>query len=219
MPGPLEQHYLENVIAEFRFLKKLGDRAMAQLDDDQFFASIDPESNSVAILVKHLAGNMRSRWMDFLTSDGEKPDRRRDQEFVIDSGVTRADVLQWWERGWQYLFDALEPLKPEDVMRTVMIRHEPHTVLQAVNRQLGHYATHVGQIVFLAKHLKSAQWNTLSVPRGQSERFNQMMIERIKNNPGDGDTPKIAHQTSLEVIEQIKNAPGPPAGPGGDQIV
>jgi len=185
MPENLAQHYLENVISEFRFLKKSGDRAMEQLDDEQFFVTLDPESNSIAILVKHLAGNMRSRWMDFLTSDGEKPDRHRDQEFVVDAVATRAEVIERWERGWKYLFDALTSLRPEDVTQTVMIRQEPHTVVQAINRQLGHYATHVGQIVFLAKHLKSAEWRTLSVPRGQSEQFNQKMIEQMKGKKDD----------------------------------
>ena len=180
MTENLAQHYLENAISELRNLKKLGGRAIEQLDDEQIFVTLDPESNSIAILVKHLAGNMRSRWLDFLTSDGEKPDRFRDQEFIVDSNTKRDDVIEWWERGWKYVFDAIEPLRPEDVMRTVLIRQEPHTVLQAINRQLGHYATHVGQIVFLAKHLKSTEWKTLSVPRGQSEQFNQLMNERMK---------------------------------------
>jgi ribosomal-protein-alanine N-acetyltransferase len=181
MSENLAQHYLENVIVEFRSLKKLGDRAMEQLDDEQFFVTLDPESNSIAVIVKHLAGNMRSRWVDFLTSDGEKPDRYRDQEFIIGENAKRAEVVELWERGWRHVFDAIEPLRPDDVMRTVIIRGEPHTVLQAINRQLGHYAAHVGQIIFLAKHLKSTEWKTLSVPRGQSEQFNQMMIERLKN--------------------------------------
>jgi hypothetical protein len=181
MTDNLAKNYLESAIAEFRYLKKQGDRAMAQLDDQQLFVTLDAESNSVAIIVKHLAGNMRSRWMDFLTSDGEKPDRFRDQEFIVDAGTTRDEVMAWWERGWKYVFDALEPLSPEDVTGTVMIRSEAHTVVQATNRQLGHYARHVGQIVFLAKHLKSAEWKTLSVPRGQSEQFNQMMIEQLRN--------------------------------------
>src|SRR5262245_7328979 len=194
MSENLAQHYLENVIAEFRSLKKLGDRAMEQLDDQQLFVTLDAESNSVAVIVKHLAGNMRSRWMDFLTSDGEKPDRFRDQEFIIDTNTKRDEVMAWWERGWKYVFDALEPLSPEDVARTVMIRSEPHTVVQAINRQLGHYAGHVGQIVFLAKHLKSAEWKTLSVPRGQSEQFNQMMIERLKNKQDEASG--LIHQRS-----------------------
>ena len=181
MSENLAQHYLENVIAEFRSLKKLGDRAMKQLDDEQFFVTLDPESNSIAVVVKHLAGNMRSRWVDFLTSDGEKPDQYRDQEFIIDENAKRAEVVELWERGWRHVFDAIEPLRPDDVMRTVIIRREPHTVLQAINRQLGHYAAHVGQIIFLAKHLKSTEWKTLSVPRGQSEQFNQIMTERLQN--------------------------------------
>ncbi len=176
----LGRHYLDNVIAEFRLLKKQGERAMAQIADEEFFVTLDAESNSVALLIKHLAGNMRSRWTDFLTSDGEKPDRFRDREFELDAGTTREQLLQWWEEGWQLVFNALEPLQPEDAMRTVMIRQEPHTIVQAVNRQLTHYATHVGQIVFLVKHLKANEWQTLSVPRGQSEQFNQQHFERLK---------------------------------------
>lgn len=180
MADELAKHYLENVIGEFRLLKKQGERAMEQLSDDEFFVALDPESNSIAILVKHLAGNMRSRWVDFLSGDGEKPDRFRDQEFVLDDSVSPEDVMNWWEQGWRHVFNALEPLQPEDATRTVMIRQEPHTVVQAINRQLTHYATHVGQIVFLAKHLKSAGWKTLSVPRGQSEQFNQQHFDRLK---------------------------------------
>lgn len=183
MSNDLGQHYLKNVIAEFRALKKLGERAIAQLADEQFFVTLDPESNSVATLVKHIAGNMRSRWTDLLTSDGEKPDRQRDGEFILDAGTTRAAVSQWWEEGWQCLFTALEALQPDDLLRTVVIRLEDHTVVQAINRQLTHYATHVGQLIFLAKHLKSTAWQTLSVPRGQSEQLNQMMIERLKQQP------------------------------------
>lgn len=180
MTNDLGQHYLENVLAEFRGLKKLGERALAQLDEPQFFLTLDPESNSIAVIVKHLAGNMRSRWTEFLTSDGEKPDRFRDNEFILEPATARAEVWQWWERGWQYVFDAISPLRPEDLLRTVVIRQEDHTVMQAIHRQLSHYATHVGQLVFLAKHLKSAEWNTLSVPRGQSEQFNQQPGERSK---------------------------------------
>ncbi|HMV47856.1 MAG TPA: DUF1572 family protein [Blastocatellia bacterium] len=176
----LGRHYLDNAVAEFRLLKKQGERAMAQLTDEEFFVTLDAESNSVALLIKHLAGNMRSRWTDFLTSDGEKPDRFRDREFELDGGTTRERLLQWWEQGWQLVFNALEPLQPEDALRTVIIRREPHTVVQAVNRQLTHYATHVGQIVFLAKHLKANGWQTLSVPRGQSEQFNQQHLERLQ---------------------------------------
>lgn len=179
----LGRHYLDNAIAEFRLLKKQGERAMAQLADEDFFVVLDAESNSIAVLVKHVAGNMRSRWTDFLTSDGEKPDRFRDQEFELAGETTREEIMNWWEQGWQILFNALEPLQPEDAMRTVIIRQEPHTVVQAINRQLTHYATHLGQIVFLAKHLKASsagEWKTLSVPRGQSEQFNQQHLERLK---------------------------------------
>jgi len=185
MSDDASQHYLENVITEFRLLKKQADRAMRQLNAEQFFVTIDSESNSVAMLVKHLAGNMRSRWTDFLTADGEKPDRFRDQEFIIDPGTTRDDVMSWWEQGWECLFGALEPLAPEDVIRKVIIRREAHTVIQAINRQLTHYASHVGQIVFLAKHLKSSEWITLSVPRGQSEQFNQRHFERLRREAGN----------------------------------
>jgi len=164
-------HYLEEVRRQFRGHKRMAEGAMAQLRDDDFFVTIDPESNSVAILVKHLAGNMRSRFTDFLTSDGEKPDRFRDREFELSAGSTRAEVMKWWEQGWNCVFTAIEALKPEDVMRTVTIRGEPHTVLQAINRQIAHYAQHTGQIVFLAKHLRSSEWKTLSIPRGKSEEF------------------------------------------------
>ena len=162
-------HYLDEARRQLRGHKRMGERAMAQLPDEDFFVTIDPESNSVAILVKHLAGNMRSRFTDFLTSDGEKPGRHRDQEFELNAATTRGEVMRWWEEGWTQLFAALDPLKPEDAMRTVTIRGEPHTVLQAINRQIAHYAQHIGQIVFLAKHLRSSEWQTLSIPRGRSE--------------------------------------------------
>ncbi len=164
-------HYLEEARRQFRGHKRLAEGAMAQLRDEDFFVTIDPESNSVAILVKHLAGNMRSRFTDFLTSDGEKPDRFRDREFELNPATTLADVMQWWDEGWSCVFAAIEALKPEDVMRTVTVRGEPQTVLQAVNRQIAHYAQHTGQIVFLAKHLRSNEWKTLSVPRGKSEDY------------------------------------------------
>ena len=164
-------HYLEEARRQLRGHKRMGEGALAQLRDEEFFIALDPEANSVAILVKHLAGNMRSRFTDFLTTDGEKPDRFRDREFELTTATSRADVMKWWEEGWACVFAALDPLQPEDVMRTVTIRGEPHTVLQAVNRQIAHYAQHIGQIVFLAKHLRSGQWKTLSIPRGKSEEY------------------------------------------------
>jgi len=172
MHTDLASHYLDEARRQFRGYKRLGEGAMSQLKDEELFITLDPESNSVAILVKHLAGNMRSRFTDFLTSDGEKPDRNRDQEFELTPATTRAEVMHWWEEGWSRVFSAIESLKPEDVMRTVIIRGEPHTVLQAFNRQLAHYAGHIGQIIFLAKHLRSSQWQSLSVPRGKSAEFN-----------------------------------------------
>jgi hypothetical protein len=163
--------YLDEVRRQLRGHKRMAEAAMAQLEDKDFFTLIDPEANSVAILVKHIAGNARSRFTDFLTSDGEKPDRFRDQEFEISGKTTREEVMRWWEQGWSHVFSALDSLKPEDVTRTVTIRQEPHTVLQALNRALAHYAQHIGQIVFLAKHLRSKDWQTLSIPRGKSEEY------------------------------------------------
>lgn len=155
---------------EFRRYKTLAERAMAQIQDDQLLVTLDPESNSIAVIVKHLAGNMRSRWMDFLTTDGEKPDRNRDSEFESPP-APRAELLRLWEWGWSFVFSALEPLTDADLARTVHIRTEPYSVHEAIQRQLAHYAYHVGQIVFLAKHFRSARWKSLSIPRGKSKDF------------------------------------------------
>lgn len=171
MTTDLAAHYLEEASRQLRGHKRMGEAAMSQLRDADFFVTLDPEANSVAILVKHLAGNMRSRFTDFLTSDGEKPDRFRDREFEVGPATSRAEVISWWEEGWGCVFDAIDSLKPEDVMRVVTIRNEPHTVLQAINRQIAHYAQHIGQFVFLAKHFRSSEWKTLSIPRGKSEEF------------------------------------------------
>lgn len=170
--------YLEDVADQFRKYKQLADRALAQVRDEDLFATLDPESNSLAILIQHMAGNLISRWTDFLTSDGEKPDRDRDSEFEVKAGRTRADLLARWEQGWACLFQALAPLTEEDLTRTVTIRAEPHTVVQAIDRQLMHQAYHVGQIVFLAKHLASEHWQNLSVPRGKTREFNAEMFGR-----------------------------------------
>jgi hypothetical protein len=168
-------HYLEEARRQLRGHKRMGEGAMNQLRDEEFFVALDPDSNSIAVLVKHLAGNMRSRFTDFLTSDGEKPDRFRDREFEISPATTRGEVLSWWEEGWTCVFSAIDSLKSEDVMHTVTIRGEPHTVLQAINRQIAHYAQHIGQIVFLAKHLRAAEWKTLSIPRGKSEEYKSVV--------------------------------------------
>lgn len=167
--------YLEDALAIFRQYKQLGERAMAQITDQQLFALLDDEANSIAIIVKHMSGNMRSRWTEFLTTDGEKPTRNRDSEFV-DPPATREDLLHQWEEGWTCLFHAIDPLKDTDLSRTVRIRGEAHSVLQAVNRQLAHYALHIGQIVLLAKHWAGAEWQSLSVPRHQSAEFNRKVV-------------------------------------------
>jgi len=164
--------YVEDALAVFRQYKLLGERAMQQVSDEQLFQSLDDESNSIAIIVKHITGNMRSRWTDFLTTDGEKPTRNRDSEFV-DPASTRDALMQDWEDGWARVFAAIEPLTDADLSRTVTIRGEAHSVMQAINRQLSHYPMHVGQIILLAKHYAGGQWQTLSVPRNRSAEFNR----------------------------------------------
>ena len=172
--------YIDEAFRSLRGHKRLADDSIAQLSDEQFFAVLDAESNSVAVIVKHMAGNMRSRFTDFLTTDGEKPDRNRDQEFIVAADATRAEILAVWEQGWHLVFEALNAISPEDLERTITIRGEPHTVLQAINRQAAHSAYHVGQIAFLAKHWKGAEWKTLSVPKGQSEQYNAEMLRKHK---------------------------------------
>jgi uncharacterized damage-inducible protein DinB len=166
--------YLKDAIGVFRYYKKVGERAIAQCPDEDLFTTLDAESNSIAIIVKHMAGNMRSRWTDFLTTDGEKPDRNRDTEFE-DAPKTRAALMELWERGWKLVFDALQPLTEEDSARKVTIRTEPHSVMQAINRQIAHYSYHVGQIVYLARHFAGSQWQTLTVPKKKSAEFNARM--------------------------------------------
>ncbi len=183
----LGSHYLDEVRRQFRGYKRLGEGAISQLKDPELFVTLDPESNSVAVLVKHLAGNMRSRFTDFLTSDGEKPERNRDTEFDVGSQTARAAIMDWWEQGWARVFSAIEVLKPEDLMQTVTIRGEPHTVLQALNRQLAHYSAHVAQIIFLAKHLRSSEWKTLSIPRGKSEEYKRKALSERKTAPAGPD--------------------------------
>jgi hypothetical protein len=164
--------YVEDAVAVFRYYKRLAERAMGQVTDKQLFQVLDMEANSIAVVVKHMAGNMRSRWTDFLTTDGEKPNRNRDSEFV-DPPATRAALLAEWENGWNCLFRAIEPLTDADLARKITIRGEGHSVMQAINRQLAHYPHHVGQIVLLAKHFACDRWESLSVPRNKSTEFNR----------------------------------------------
>ena len=172
MPLIFTTSYTEDARAIFRHCKKLADAAIAQVSDSGLTCTLDPEMNSIAIVMKHMAGNMLSRWTDFLTTDGEKPTRNRDSEFEAPP-ATRADLLALWEPGWACLFAALDPLTDADLIRTVTIRGEAHSVMQAINRQVAHLSYHCGQIVLLAKHFQSADWKCLTVPRGQSEEFNQ----------------------------------------------
>lgn len=162
------QDYLDDSRKAMRAYKKLAEKALDQMKDDEYFVTLDEESNSVAVVMKHMAGNMFSRWTDFLTTDGEKPNRNRDYEFVISPETMKDDLRDYWERGWQCVFGALDPLQIEDLDKRVYIRGEEHTVVQAINRQLMHYAYHVGQIVFLAKHFRASDWSSLSIRRNRS---------------------------------------------------
>ena len=177
MPLEFTTSYLKDSIDLLRYYKLLAERAMAQAPDDSLNAALDSESNSITIIVKHMAGNMRSRWTDFLTTDGEKPDRNRDSEFEAHP-KTRAEMMAMWETGWKCFFDALTPLTDSDLSRTVLIRTERHSVMQAINRQIAHYSYHVGQIVFLAKHLAAEHWKSLTVPRGKSGEFTAKVAAR-----------------------------------------
>jgi uncharacterized damage-inducible protein DinB len=182
-----EADYLDEVRRSFRGYKRLADGGLAQLSDPDFFKAPDTESNSVAQIVKHVAGNLRSRWLDFLTTDGEKPDRHRDQEFVLIEADTRGDLMRRWEESFKIVFDNIAALKPEDFVKTVTIRGEPHTILQAMTRSVLHTAYHVGQILYLGKHLRGVAWTVLSIPKGKSEEFNKMKPEdrkvKLPNRP------------------------------------
>jgi Protein of unknown function (DUF1572) len=167
--------HIEDSLSLFRYYKKLAERAIEQVTDEQLFITLDEEMNSIGLIMKHMAGNMRSRWTDFLESDGEKPDRNRDSEFQ-DPPSRRQDLLRMWNEGWERVFHALQGLDDRDLAREVLIRGEPHSVLQAINRQLAHYAYHAGQIVFLAKHFRARQWQSLTIPRGRSQEFNRRVL-------------------------------------------
>jgi uncharacterized damage-inducible protein DinB len=177
MPTTFTTSFQKDSRAVFGYYKKLAERAMEQVTDQQLGTVLDEEMNSIAIVVKHMAGNMRSRWTDFLTSDGEKPNRNRDTEFE-EPPSSREALMKMWEEGWQHVFAALEPLTDADMSRTVTIRGEAHSVMQAINRQIAHYAYHCGQIVLLAKHFKGSEWKSLTVPRNRSAEFNQKVLAR-----------------------------------------
>jgi hypothetical protein len=170
-------NFHSDAVQSFRNYKKMAERAMDQVSDEEFFAAIDDEANSIAVLSKHLAGNLISRWTDFLTTDGEKPTRDRDGEFEIKEN-SREDLMEFWEKGWKTLFDNIEPLTVEDFSKTVTIRGQAHTIVEAFNRQLSHYAYHIGQIVLLAKHFRSSEWRTLSIPKNRSAEFSKFLSEQ-----------------------------------------
>ncbi|MEZ5307692.1 MAG: DUF1572 family protein [Pyrinomonadaceae bacterium] len=172
----IAENYLLDALRTFESYKKLAERAIDQIDEKEFFVVADSESNSAAVLVKHISGNLRSRFTDFFTTDGEKPDRNRDREFELES-ETREGLMADWDKNWTILFSLLEKMKAEDLSRTVTIRSQPHTVLEALNRQMAHYSYHVGQIVFISKMLRSGSWKSLSVPKNQSAGFNDFMSE------------------------------------------
>ena len=167
----IERHYLDDCLLQARKLKSQADMAIRQVGDRQLFELLDPDANSIALIMKHIAGNMRSRWTDFLATDGEKPDRDRDREFELEAGDNRARIFKRWEDGWRIFFEAIASLKPDDLTRTIAIRGEGHSIVEAINRQMTHYAAHVGQIVLLAKHYAGPDWQTLSIPKGRSKEF------------------------------------------------
>lgn len=197
------KNYWSDALQSFRNYKKLAERAIEQISDEEFTAAIDTETNSIAVIVKHIAGNLYSRWKDFLTTDGEKATRNRDTEFELIED-TRESLMEFWEAGWQTLFDNIEPLTEEDFAKTITIRGEPHSVVEAINRQLTHYSYHVGQIVLLAKHFKSYEWETLSVPKNRSADFNAFLKEKQ-----DAGTPKIDRFAASEHFVRSKKEDGP----------
>jgi len=193
MTQKLIENYLSDASRSFESYKRLGEKAIEQVSDEEFFRVLDDKSNSIAVIVKHVAGNLRSRWTDFLSSDGEKPDRNRDTEFEL-MGETRASLMESWEAGWQILFDSIEPLSVEDFDKKIEIRGEEHTIAEALNRQMTHYAYHIGQITFLAKHFRSAEWSSLSVPRNKSDEFNRFLA----NKKAEGEKQIAQLDSSME---------------------
>ncbi len=171
--------YLESVKKQFLYYKILGEKAMEQLEPEQLFVSVNEDTNSIAVIVKHLSGNMLSRWTDFLTTDGEKETRNRDGEFENDL-LTKDQLLKAWNTGWECFLGTLESLKPEHLSEIIYIRNEGHTVIEAINRQLAHYPYHVGQIVFYAKLLKNSEWDSLSIPKNKSNSYNAAKFAQEK---------------------------------------
>lgn len=204
MANEFIKNYHSDAVGSFRNYKKIAERAIGQVTDEQFFALIDAEANSIALIVKHIAGNLHSRWTDFLTTDGEKDFRKRDTEFEL-IGDKRESLMQFWETGWQTLFANIEPLTVEDFSRSVTIRGEPHSIVEALNRQMTHYAYHVGQIVLLAKHFRLAEWNTLSVPKNSSADFNRFLAN--KQAKGETKTDRMEAPFLFSEIENEKSEP------------
>ena len=174
----LAEEVVRSCIFELETMKQRADRAIAQVSAEDLFRKLDPESNSLVEIMKHVGGNLHSRWTDFLTSDGEKPGRDRDSEFVAGASDAPESVRRQWEDGWECLFDSLRSLRPEDTGRTVLIRGEAHSVIEATQRTMTHCSNHVGQIILLAKHFAGPRWQTLTVPRGQSEQFNAALSQK-----------------------------------------
>lgn len=190
-------------IKRFEYYKMLGDQSFEQLSDEQIFWQFNEESNSIAVIVKHIAGNMLSRWTDFLTEDGEKPWRNRDEEFV-NTFTSKAEVLEYWEKGWKCLFDALNQINDENLYSTIYIRNEAHSVIDAVFRQLAHYPYHVGQIIYIAKMMKNDNWNTLSIARNKSQEFNTEMKNKFPENDFNSNSSPVCYQNSPEVRDEFK---------------
>lgn len=196
----IEENYLRDALENFQNYKKLAEKSFQQISDEEFFRTLNDESNSIATIAKHIAGNLRSRWTEFLTADGEKPDRNRDSEFVAFEDDTRKSLLEFWNAGWQAALSTIESLQPADLEKTVKIRGENHTVVEAVNRSIAHTAYHVGQIVFLAKFLRDTDWQTLSIPRNRSADYNRFLNERA----GDAAEKQLVskHETFLRQSEK-----------------
>lgn len=190
-------------VKRFQYYKSLGDQSFGQLSDEQIFWQYNDESNSIAVIVKHIAGNMLSRWTNFLTEDGEKTWRNRDGEF-INTFKTKQEILEYWEKGWKCLFDALDQVNDANLYSTIYIRGEVHTVLDAMVRQVAHYPYHIGQIVYIAKMMKNDDWKTLSIERNRSKEFNNEMKEKFPGNEGGSNSSPVCFQNSPEVRDEYK---------------